>query len=396
MRPLGPAIPICVTTPSDEVTRLYADLQEREARVRRLFNANIIGIFTWNLDGRIVDANEAFLRIVGYTSEDLVSGNMLWKDLMPSEWDPADDRIMAELLATNIAHPFEAEYVRKDGSRVPVLIGAALFDGKPTEGVAFVVDQTERKRAEAAARESERQYHDIQMQLAHANRVATMGYLSASIAHELNQPLSGVVVSAETALLWLQGEQPNIPEAQKALTRIVRDGNRAGQVFRRIRTLIKKAPSQKDSLDINDVILEIIALTQGEAAKNRVQILTRLADGLPPIQGDRVQLQQVTLNLIMNALEAIGAHERDLREILISTAETPSRNVHVRVQDSGPGIDPANLERIFDAFYTTKANGLGMGLSISRSIIVAHGGKLWATTGVQHGAAFQFTVPGDS
>jgi PAS domain S-box-containing protein len=395
MRPLGPAISICVTTPSDEVTRLYADLQEREARVRRLFNANIIGIFTWNLDGRIVDANEAFLRIVGYTSEDLVSGNMLWKDLMPSEWDPADDRIMAELLATNIAHPFEAEYVRKDGSRVPVLIGAALFDGKPTEGVAFVVDQTERKRAEAAARESERQYHDIQMQLAHANRVATMGYLSASIAHELNQPLSGVVVSAETALLWLQGEQPNIREAQKALTRIVRDGNRAGEVFRRIRTLIKKAPSQKDSLDINDVILEIIVLTQGEAAKNRVQILTRLADGLPPIQGDRVQLQQVTLNLIMNALEAIGARETDLREILISTAETPSRNVHVRVQDSGPGIDPANLERIFDAFYTTKANGLGMGLSICRSIIEAHGGKLWATTGVQHGAAFQFTVPGD-
>ena len=248
-------------------------------------------------------------------------------------------------------------------------------------------------RLEEAARERERQYHDIQIQLAHANRVATMGYLSASIAHELNQPLSGVVVSAETALLWLQGDQPNIPEAQKALTRIVRDGNRAGEVFRRIRTLIKKAPPQKDSLDINDLILEIIGLTQGEAARNRVQILTRLEDGLPPIEGDRVQLQQVTLNLIMNALEAIGDRDAGPREILISTAATPSRNVHVRVQDSGPGIDPANLERIFDAFYTTKANGLGLGLSICRSIIEAHGGKLWATTGVQHGASFQFTVP---
>jgi signal transduction histidine kinase len=249
------------------------------------------------------------------------------------------------------------------------------------------------KRLEEAARESERQYHDIQMQLAHANRVATMGYLSASIAHELNQPLSGVVVSAETALLWLQGDQPNIPEAQKALTRIVRDGNRASEVFRRIRTLIKKAPPQKDSLDINELILEIIGLTQGEAAKNRVQILTRLEDGLPRIEGDRVQLQQVTLNLIMNALEAIGDRDAGPREILVSTAAIPSGNVHVRVQDSGPGIDPAHLERIFDAFYTTKANGLGLGLSICRSIIEAHGGKLWATTGVRHGASFQFRVP---
>ncbi|MER8491966.1 AAA family ATPase [Mesorhizobium australicum] len=375
-----------------ENTRLYSDLQEREARVQRLFNANIIGIFTWYLDGRIADANDAFLRIVGYQREDLVSGALRWKNMMPDEWDPEDDRIMNEIRATGVATPFEGEYVKKDGSRVPVLIGAAIFDGRPTEGVAFVVDLTDRQRAEELARESERRYHETELALAHANRVTTMGHLAASIAHELSQPLSGVVVSAETAMLWLS-QGPNIPEAQKAIARVVRDGTRAGQVFGRIRTLIKKTPPRKSGLAINEVILETIGLTHGEAIKSGVSLQTQLSVDLPQIQGDRVQLQQVVLNLIVNALDAIkGSNDRS-GEIQVSSAMLDSGEVHVSVQDSGPGIDPVDIERIFGALYTTKAEGLGMGLSICRSIIEAHGGKLWATTDLTRGAIFHFVVP---
>jgi PAS domain S-box-containing protein len=359
-------------------------------------DSNIIGIFIWHLDGQISDANEAFLGIAGYDRAALAAGQIHWRNITPPEWHPVDEQRLAELRVTGVTQTYEKEIFKKDGTRVPVLVGGAIFDGTHTEGVAFVVDLTKAKRAEESARESERQYHEIQLQLAHTNRLATMGHLSASIAHELNQPLSGVVVSAETALLWLTSEQPNIPEAQKALTRIVRDGNRASEVFRRIRTLIKKAPPQKDSLDINEVILEIIGLTQGESSKYRVLVQAQLEDGLPPVLGDRVQLQQVTLNLIMNALEAIGDLANGPREILISTAKTDAGAVHVRVQDSGPGVDPANIERIFAAFYTTKPDGLGMGLSICRSIIEAHGGKLWATVAVPRGAVFQFTVPVDN
>lgn len=377
-----------------ENTRLYGDLQEREARIQRLFNANIIGIFTWNLDGRITDANDAFLQIVGYQREDLKSGSMRWTNLMPREWQPEDNLVMERMGATGIATPFEGEYVRKDGTLVSVLIGAALFDGRPTEGVAFVVDLTDRRRAEGLARDSERRYHETQLALAHANRVTTMGHLAASIAHELNQPLSGVVVSAETAMLLL-GEMPNVAEARKAIARVVRDGTRAGQVFDRIRTLIKKTPPQKSGLDINEVILEIIGLTSGEADKSGVLLQTQLSEGLPRIQGDRVQLQQVVLNLIVNAIDAIKQGGGGRGEIQVSSSISNSGEIHVSVQDSGPGIDPTDIDRIFGAFYTTKAEGLGMGLSICRSIVEAHGGKLWATTSVPRGAVFHLVVPAE-
>jgi PAS domain S-box-containing protein len=378
-----------------ENTRLYSDLQEREARVRRLFNANVIGIFTWDIDGRITDANEAFLEIVGYSVEDFHSGRVRWKTLMPSEWNPADDRILEDMMETGVASPFEGEYVRKDGTHVPVLVGAAVFEGQRAEGVAFIVDLTDRKRAERMARESERQFHEIQLQLAHANRVATMGHLAASIAHELKQPLSGVVVSAETASLWLSEQPPSIHEAQKALTRVVRDGRRAGEVFDRIRSLIRNAPPQMTALDINDVVLDIIGLARGAGLKNGVQIESDLAQELPPVLGDRVQLQQVVLNLIMNAIDAINDADVNRTEIYVTTTLSPSGEVHVAVRDSGPGVDKASLERIFAPFYTTKTEGLGMGLSICRSIIEAHGGKLWVTNALPKGAIFQFTVSAD-
>ncbi|MDX6717701.1 MAG: hypothetical protein QOH30_4259, partial [Baekduia sp.] len=374
-----------------ENTRLYSDLQEREAKVRRLVDSNIIGITIWDLEGRILDANEAFLRLVGHSRDDLVSGRLRWTALTPNEWSDVDERSLAELRTTGSCKVFEKEYFRKDGTRVPVLLGGATLPRD--QGVAFVVDLTERKRAEGEVRESERRYREVQMELAHANRVATMGQLSASIVHEVSQPVTAIVANAHTALHWLGAEPRDLEEVQQALDRIVRDSNRAGDVIGRIRALIKKAPPRKDGLEINEAILEVIALTRREAVKNGVSVKTQLAEGLPLVQGDRVQLLQVILNLIINAVEAMSGDDEESRDLLISTGKAESDGVLVEVRDSGPGLTPEGLEHLFEAFSTTKPGGLGMGLSICRSIIEAHGGRLWAIANVPQGAIFQFTLP---
>jgi PAS domain S-box-containing protein len=364
-----------------------------QSKIRCLVNSNIIGICIWDVEGRIIEANEAFLHIVGYGRGDLASGRLRWTELTPSEWREADEQALSELAANGICKPFEKEYFRKDGSRVPVLVGAALLEERRDEGVAFVLDLTERKRAEAQARESERRYHEAQMELAHANRVATMGQLTASIAHEVKQPIAATVSNAQAGLRWLIREPPDLEEVRQALACIAKDGKRAGDVVGRIRDLIQKAPPRKDHFDLNGAIREVIELTRGEAVKNGVSVQTELTDNLPLIDGDRVQLQQVMLNLIINAVEAMSGLTEGPRELLISTAKAEMGGVLVTVRDSGPGLAPAALERLFEAFYTTKPNGLGMGLSICRSIIEAHHGRLWATANSPDGAVFQFTLP---
>jgi PAS domain S-box-containing protein len=361
-----------------------------------LVDANIIGTFIWKAAGPsveandivVIEANDAFLRMVGYDRGDLAAGRLSRSALTPPEWYERDTQNVAQVKMTGTVLPFEKEYLRKDGSRVPVLVGIAAFDEQLDQGVAFVVDLTERKRAEVEAREAH-------MELAHANRVAAIGQLSASIGHEINQPLSGIITNAETGLLWLKTEPPNVQEAVGAFSRVVRDGKRASEIVNRIRALVKKAPPRKDKLHINEAIHEVLGLTRSEAAKNGVLVQTQLGEKLPPIQGDRVQLQQVILNLVMNAVEAIGSGNAGPREILIETARTESDDILVSVRDTGPGLNRANIERMFDAFYTTKADGLGLGLSICRSIIEMHGGKLWATSGTPNGAVFQFTLPGE-
>jgi PAS domain S-box-containing protein len=364
-----------------------------EAKIRRLVNANIIGIFIWSIDGRIIDANDAFLRIVGYGRDDLVSGRLLWKELTPAEWRNADERRVRELKTTGTAQPHEKEYFHKNGYRVPVLVGGATFEEKSDEGVAFVLDLTDRKRAEAAIRESEQRYSEVQNELVHANRVATMGQLLASIAHEINQPIGASINNANAALNFLHAQPPDLEEVQLALAEIVQIGVRAGNIIDRIRALIKKAPPRKDSLDINSTVLEVAALTRGEMSKNGVSVQTHLAESLPAVQGDRVQIQQVLLNLFVNAAEAMSGTTEGPKELVISTGKGGSEGVLVAVRDSGPGLTIENTERVFDAFYTTKTSGLGMGLSICRSIIEAHQGQLWATANVPRGAVFQFTLP---
>jgi C4-dicarboxylate-specific signal transduction histidine kinase len=247
--------------------------------------------------------------------------------------------------------------------------------------------------SEEPACDSEPRCHETQTELAHANRVAILGQLSASIAHEVKQPITATVISAQAALRWLERQPPDLEEARQALAQIVQDGTRAGDILNRIRALIKKAPSRKERLDINQAIREVIELTRSEAVKNCVSVKTKLAEKLPLIQGDQVQLQQVMLNLIINAIEAMSPHAAGARNLLIRTFKTKSGSVVVAVCDSGPGVDPANLERIFDAYFTTKADGLGMGLSICRAIIQAHRGQLSATRGAAQGAIFQFTLP---
>jgi PAS domain S-box-containing protein len=624
------------------------DLAEREANIRRLVEANIIGIFIWDVDGRIVEANESFLRLVQYTREDLVSGRVRWTDLTPEEWQDDTARRVAEVMSTGAAQPREKEYLRRDGSRVPVLIGGAALGERLDRGIAFVVDLTERKRAEdalrqsagalrrseahlaeaqrlshtgssvynettvlywseecyriwnfdplrgpptreavsqrihpddrarvraeaqralgekrgysiefrillpdgtakhlevsthpvfsangelvevigthidlterkraeEALRESEAKFRDyaetasdwfwetgpdykftlltenafgshsadrigtacwdhaldleaepekwrlvratldsrkpfrdfvycsmggngspmyvrasgkpvfdcngefrgyrgtgtdvtalmraqeeherlrrLQSDLAHMNRLTMMGELAASLAHEITQPIATARNNAGAAMRFLDRNPPDLGEVREALECIVADADRAGDIIDRIRDHIKKAPPRKGSFDLNKAINEVIALAESAITTNGVSVRTRLAEALFPVQGDRVQLQQVALNLILNAIEAMSSVEAGARELLISSEQSQTNGALVAVRDSGPGIDPERLERVFEAFYTTKSSGVGMGLSICRSIIDAHGGRLWAEANEPRGAVFQFTLP---
>jgi PAS domain S-box-containing protein len=376
-----------------ENTRLSSDLQEREAKARRLIDSALDAVLSMDEGGNVTEWNAQAEAMFGWQRHEAL-GRRLSELLIPQQYRGAHENGLQRFLTTGegplLNRRIEITAMHRDGTEFPVEVSVAPYriDGN-WEFSGFIRNITEKKAAEAATR----RLREVEMELVHANRVATMGQLSASIAHEVNQPIGAAVTNAHAALHWLSAEPPNMEEVRQALTRIVTNGNRATDVLSRIRAFIKKGPPRRDYLDVNEAVLEVVALIRGEAAKNNVAIHTRLAAELPLVQADRVQLQQVILNLIVNAIEAMAASDEGTRRLVISSVGPESDAVSVEVEDSGPGLSTANLEHIFQAFYTTKSAGLGMGLSICRSIVEAHGGKLWATPARPEGAIFSFTLP---
>src|SRR5262245_44252628 len=342
-------------------------------------------IFVRDMNNVITYWNSGAEELYGWTREEAL-GNVTHQLLQTIFAAPLEE-INAELLRTG---RWEGDLVhtKRDGTQVTVASRWSLQrddHGRPGAILETNNDITERKQAEEARRAA-------QAELAHVGRVMTIGELTASIAHEVNQPLSGMVLNANASLRWLAGATPNLDEAREALSRIIRDGNRASDVIAKIRALLRKTDTDKERLDMNDAIREVVALAQGEVRRTGVALRAELEGDLPRVLGDRVQLQQVILNLVMNGIEAMSAVTDRSRDLLIRSRQHESDKVLVAVQDSGMGLDPKIMERIFDAFYTTKSQGMGMGLAISRSIVEDHGGRLWAVPNDGPGATFQFTL----
>jgi len=373
-----------------ENTRLYRDLEDREGKIRRLIDANILGIMIAKLDGTIVSANDAFLRMVQHSREDLVSRHVNWMDLTPHEWRERDARALREVKTTGTVQPFEKEFLRKDGSRAPVLIGAAIFQEGGDEGVAFVLDLSEQKRVDAERRSAEDRLRELRAKLARASRVATFAELSASIAHELNQPLTSVIANAQGALRWLSNSPLNLSEAIVSIERVVRDGRAADARMQHIRALFKKEPFETKQVEVSEMIVEAIRLIREDSNKPEVTIDCETDHDLPPVVVDPIQIQEVLINLLSNAIEAMG---NDVRRphLTIRARLVENYEVLIEVMDNGPGLD--ETEQIFEAFVTTKDKGMGIGLAVSRSIIEAHDGQLWAENNPGGGAKFTMKLP---
>ncbi len=343
------------------------------------------GSFGWNISTGEVFWSEESYRIIGYGLETKPTLDLVVQRIHPDDRARVKETLECAV-QTGTDLDFENRLLMPDGTVKFVHVLARAFkDGWGSiEFTGMVMDLTDRKRAEEVL-------HQAQAELAHVTRMATLGELTASIAHEINQPLAAVVNNASACLRWLAAR--NLEEARNSAALVVADGHRAGEIISRIRALIKKAPPQKDWVDINGAILQIIALIRSEVQKHNVSLRTQLAYDGPLIWGDRIQLQQVFLNLIVNAIEAMSGMIAGARELAINSSTHESSAVKIEVRDSGPGLGPTNLDHIFDAFYTTKPQGMGMGLAISRSIVEDHGGRLWVTAHEGQGAVFQFILP---
>jgi len=483
-----------------------------EAKVRRLVEANVVGIAMFTLEGAIVEANDAFLNMVQHSRDDLTSGRVRWTDLTPPEWHNRDERGIEELKATGAFLPYEKEFFRKDGSRVPILLGGTFFEGSGNEGVAFILDLSLQKQTEAELQRSEdflaegqrlgqmgcfswhvandeirgsEQFYRIfdfeagalitpelirtrvhpddltlyekmvvqvrtgnhhfewqyrllmldqsikylqavahatldqngqleymamvqdvtarhlsdealekaRTDLAHVARAMSLGSLAASIAHEINQPLSGIVTNANTCQRMLSAATPNIEGALETVRRTIRDANRASDVIRRLRLLFTKGTAATESVDLNETAEEVVSLLRSELQRNRVVVQLELTGDLPSVVGDRVQLQQVVLNLVRNGSDAMAIVNDRPRRLVIRTERDDGQRVRLSVEDAGVGFEPQAAERLFESFYTTKKDGMGIGLSVSGSIIESHQGRLWAELNEGSGATFSFSLP---
>jgi PAS domain S-box-containing protein len=382
--------PVATLETNNDITeRKQAEdaLRRSDAYLTEAQRLSLTGSFGWKVSsGQLFWSEESF-RIFGYDRTTKPS-----VELIIQRTHPTDIVRVRQLIdrASRDGKDWELEHqlLMPDDSikSVHVVARAIRDEAGSVEFVGAIMDVS-------AARRAERELRHAQAELAHISRVTTMGELTASIAHEVNQPITGVVANAEAALRWLEAEPPNLDKVRGILGQIVKDGMRAGDVIQRIRALIRKAPPRVARVDVNEAVLDVTTLTQNELLRHGVALQTELATGLPLIDGDCIQLQQVILNLTLNAAEAMSGVDEGMREMRIITARESSNGVLVSVRDSGPGLDPQSVDRLFEAFYTTKPDGLGMGLAICRSIIEAHGGRLWATANEPRGAVFQFTIP---
>jgi len=372
--------------------KLQAEITERERTEETLRERAALldlthdTVFARDMNDVITYWNRGAGELYGWTREEAIG--QITHRLMQTIFPAPLEEINTGLLSTG---RWEGELIhtKRDGTQVVVASRWSLQrdeQGNPLAILETNNDITERKRAEEAL-------HKTQAELAHVTRVTTMGELTSSIAHEVNQPLTALVTSSNACLRWLASQPPNLDEARECLQRIICDSNRASDVIMRIRSLVRKSSPAKTRLDLNEAIREVLAITDEEARSHQILVQVDLAAGLPPVQGDRVQLQQVILNLVMNGIEAMKTVTDRPRELLVRSRSHDSGQALVAVQDSGIGLDQQSVERAFEAFYTTKAGGMGMGLSISRSIIEAHDGKLWATSNDGCGATFQFALP---
>ncbi len=366
-------------------------LRETAARLRTLTETAVDGVILIDARGVVLMFNPACEKLFGYSADTVIGENV--KMLMPQPYRHEHDRYITNYHDTRdpkiIGIGREVIGLRKDGSTFPMdlSVGEARQDGESIF-VGIIRDLTSRKRTEA-------ELEQARAELVRVARVTALGELTAAIAHEVNQPLTGLVSSGNACLRWLGGDVPNLKAARESVERMISAGSRAGEVIRRIRALVGKAPPLRDRLNINDAITEVIALIRGEIQRNRISLRTKLSTDVPLVLGDRIQLQQVILNLILNAVEAMSDVNPQPRELSVSSAKDGPNGALVSVRDSGTGLDGTVLDRLFEAFYTTKAHGMGIGLAVSRTIIQAHGGRLWAAPNVPQGAIFQFTLPAD-
>jgi PAS domain S-box-containing protein len=375
-----------ITLLSLENARLYANLLTSEERWRNLFENVPVGVALVDSRRRYVAANPAFQGMTGYSESEL-------QCFSPADIIHEDDRAATEAYIAAVdagkskTRRYEKRYRRKDGAVIWADVAAFLTPATSAPILAAVaVDITERKRAEEDVRKA-------QLDLAHASRMTALGELTASIAHEVNQPLAAVVSGGAACLRWLDRGTPNLDEARRAVEWIVMEGNRAAEVIRRVRALVNKTDTQKAPLDINGVIGEVIALVQHELVSRGVSLRMELAPALPPVLADRVQLQQVLINLVMNGIEAMELVTDRARELAIRSRQDENDKLLVTVEDRGKGISAENADRLFKSFFTTKSGGMGMGLSICRSIIEVHGGRISAVNNAGPGATFQFALP---
>ena len=363
-------------------------LLKSEAKYRHLHESMMDGFVVVGMDGRIRDYNETYREMTGYEPEELLS--LTYRDITPEKWHDAEQKIVdQQVLVRGFSDVYEKMYRKKNGTVFPVELRTFLLPdetGGPSGMWAIVRDLTERKRAEMEARH-------LRDDLAHITRVAVLGELTTSLAHEVNQPLTAILSNAQAALRFLAQDQPDMNEVAEILHDIIRDDNRAAEVVRKIRSMLKKEESRYEFVSMNNIVEETLNVLRNDIALMSVTIEKNLDSSLPTVQADRIQLQQVILNLVLNAADAMKETAPDLRRLVVRTRNQDDHGVQVSVRDAGSGIREAQIGRIFDPFYTTKDGGLGMGLSISKNIIMAHKGTMWAENNPDRGATVSFTVP---